>query len=217
MPEESKLEEVYHFRVRPQQGFGLQRVYGNGFDRTYAVGDGDVATISEGYHSVAAAPGYDLYYLWMLAGEHRVMHMREDPQHRWVQAQPEVYYFSWATEATFRDPLDGTEVPEIGMPGALASISRFMGRFSRRTAEGPVIVRSWWKNDGIVNTNSMDGPTLGSGDAILPYDGRPVPGRWQYMGLLESVDHLDVIGIPLASRSLESWYVSMAALLASLQ
>ena len=87
VPEESKLEEVYYFRARPQQGFGLQRVYGDDFDRTYAVGDGDVATISEGYHSVSAAPGYDLYYLWMLAGEHRVMHMREDPQHRWVQTQ----------------------------------------------------------------------------------------------------------------------------------
>ena len=49
--------------------------------------DGDVATISQGYHSVAAAPAYSLYYLWMLAGEHRVVHMREDPQHRWVQTQ----------------------------------------------------------------------------------------------------------------------------------
>ena len=87
LPEESKLEEVYYFRVKPAQGFGLQRIYGDGFDTAYAVREGDVATISKGYHSVAAAPGYDLYYLWMLAGEHRVVHMREDPQHRWVQTQ----------------------------------------------------------------------------------------------------------------------------------
>jgi len=87
LPEESELEEVYYFRVHPAQGFGLQRIYGDGFDTAYAVRDGDVATISGGYHSVAAAPGYDLYYLWMLAGQHRVVHMREDPQHRWVQAQ----------------------------------------------------------------------------------------------------------------------------------
>ena len=86
-PEESKLEEVYYFRLNPAQGFGLQRIYGDGFDTVHAVQDGDVATISQGYHSVAAAPGYDLYYLWMLAGEHRVVHMREDIQHRWVQAQ----------------------------------------------------------------------------------------------------------------------------------
>jgi len=86
-PEESELEEVYYFRVNPPQGFGLQRIYGDGFDTTYAARDGDVATISQGYHSVAAAPGYELYYLWMLAGRCRSMHMREDPQHRWVQAQ----------------------------------------------------------------------------------------------------------------------------------
>ena len=135
---------------------------------------------------------------------------------RWVRAQPGVYYFSWATEATFRDPLDGTELPEIGMSGSLAPISRFMGCFSREAADAATIDSSWWQNDGVVNTNSMDGPTLGSGDTILPYDGKPVPGCWQYMGLHQSVDHLDVIGIPIASSSLRSWYLSLAALLASL-
>ncbi|NIR02714.1 MAG: 5-deoxy-glucuronate isomerase, partial [Gemmatimonadales bacterium] len=83
-PEESRLEEVFYFRLNPAQGFGLQRVYGGESDRTYAVKDTDVVTISGGYHTIAAAPGYQLYYLWILAGEHRVMHLREDPEHCWL-------------------------------------------------------------------------------------------------------------------------------------
>ena len=86
-PQESDLEEVYYFRVNPSQGFGIQRVYGDGFDETYAVRDGDVVTIARGYHPGAAAPGYELYYLWVLAGEHRIMHLCDDPQHGWVSAQ----------------------------------------------------------------------------------------------------------------------------------
>jgi len=86
-PQESKLEEVYYYRIRPKQGFGIQRVYGDGFDETYAIQDGDAVAISHGYHPVAAPPGYELYYLWVLAGEERVMHPCEDPNHAWVAAQ----------------------------------------------------------------------------------------------------------------------------------
>jgi triacylglycerol lipase len=135
---------------------------------------------------------------------------------RWVRAQPTVYYFSWATEATYRDPLGGTQVPEIGMPGAIASIARFVGSYSPQAGSDLPIDSSWWQNDGIVNTKSMDGPKLGSSDGIHPFTGTPVPGRWNYMGLLESIDHLDIVGIPTADDDLKNWYLSLAALLASL-
>jgi 5-deoxy-glucuronate isomerase len=84
-PEEVRLEEVYLFRVDPAGGFGVQMLYGNGDERTFRVHDGDVAVIRSGYHPVVAAPGYDLYYLWVLAGESRQMAPRLDPQHAWVQ------------------------------------------------------------------------------------------------------------------------------------
>jgi len=83
-PEESKLEELYHFRVSPRQGFGLQRIYGEGVDEALTLQDRDTVTIAKGFHPVVAAPGYTLYYLWMLAGEERVMHPREDAAHAWV-------------------------------------------------------------------------------------------------------------------------------------
>jgi triacylglycerol lipase len=135
---------------------------------------------------------------------------------RWVRAQPSVYYFSWATEATYRDPLSGTQVPEIGVPESLAANARFVGSFTRSGSGALSFDSSWWQNDGMVNTISMDGPTLGSKDVIDSFSGTPVPGRWNYMGLLESSDHLDIIGIPAAGGKLKDWYLSRAAFLASL-
>jgi 5-deoxy-glucuronate isomerase len=84
-PEEVRLEEVYLFRVAPDGGFGVQLVYEPAGERTFMVRDGDVAVIRSGYHPVVAAPGYELYYLWVMAGEGREMAPRFDPQHAWVQ------------------------------------------------------------------------------------------------------------------------------------
>lgn len=84
-PDEARLEEVYLFRVQPPQGFGLQHSYhAGGPSRTFAVQDLDVVAIPAGYHPVVAAPGYDLYYLWCLAGEGRELRWRPDPAHAWV-------------------------------------------------------------------------------------------------------------------------------------
>ncbi len=84
-PTEARLEEVYLYRMHPAQGFALQHSYhAGGPARTFAVGDLDVAAIPAGYHPVVAAPGYELYYLWCLAGEGRTLRWRSDPAHAWV-------------------------------------------------------------------------------------------------------------------------------------
>lgn len=87
MPDEVKQEEVYHFRVNPPQGFGFQRIYtaDGSLDQAFAIRDGDTVVIPRGYHPVAAAPGYSVYYLWMIAGSERVMRPRDDPAHAWVK------------------------------------------------------------------------------------------------------------------------------------
>jgi 5-deoxy-glucuronate isomerase len=84
-PDEVRLEEVYLFRVDPGGGFGVQLRYEPGAENTCIVRDGDVVVIRRGYHPVVAAPGYELYYLWVMAGEGRQMAPRFDPQHAWVQ------------------------------------------------------------------------------------------------------------------------------------
>lgn len=86
-PEEVALEEVYLFKVSPGQGFGVQVRYDEaGTEEAFVVRDGDVAAIRRGFHPVVAAPGYHLYYLWVMAGQGRQMIPRLDPDHAWVQA-----------------------------------------------------------------------------------------------------------------------------------
>jgi 5-deoxy-glucuronate isomerase len=86
-PHEVQLEEVYFFKVDPPGGFGVQILYDRGptNERASVVHDGDVAVIRSGYHPVVAAPGYSLYYLWVMAGQGRQMIPALDPQHAWVQ------------------------------------------------------------------------------------------------------------------------------------
>lgn len=86
--EEVALEEIYHYRLAPPQGFGVQCVYTEEGDVSEAciVRNGDTVAIPRGYHPVVAAPGYSLYYLWMLSGPIRVMRPRDDPRHAWVKA-----------------------------------------------------------------------------------------------------------------------------------
>ncbi len=84
---EPRLEEVYHYRVDPPQGFGHQTLYtADGEAVTHMVRDGDAVLIPYGYHPVSAPPGYRLYYLWALVGEQRALAVYEDPQHSWITA-----------------------------------------------------------------------------------------------------------------------------------
>ncbi|HEX3979023.1 MAG TPA: 5-deoxy-glucuronate isomerase [Solirubrobacteraceae bacterium] len=87
-PEEVDLEEVYLFKTNPAGGFGVQIRYeldGDRAQEAFLVRDDDVAVIRSGFHPVVAASGYELYYLWVMAGEGRVMMPYLDPAHAWVQ------------------------------------------------------------------------------------------------------------------------------------
>jgi 5-deoxy-glucuronate isomerase len=79
-PQEAYLEETYYHRLQPTSGFAFQRVYTyDGFDETVAVYDGDLVLVPKGYHVVAAAPGFDLYYLNVMAGPRRAWKYQVDP------------------------------------------------------------------------------------------------------------------------------------------
>jgi 5-deoxy-glucuronate isomerase len=94
---ESQLEEVYYFEVSPspsgQEGVGYQRVYTSGpgreIDVCAEVRSGDTILIPHGWHGPSmAAPGYDLYYLNVMAGPSpdRTWLICDDPAHGWVRA-----------------------------------------------------------------------------------------------------------------------------------
>ena len=86
LPEESYLEETYYHRVRPRKGFAVQRVYTDdrSLNEALVVGDGDVVLVPKGYHPVSAPPGYDLYYLNVMAGPTREWKFKNDPDHEWL-------------------------------------------------------------------------------------------------------------------------------------
>jgi 5-deoxy-glucuronate isomerase len=97
-PGEAVLEEIYYFEVAAQ-GLGYQRVYsseGGQIDTLAEVSSGDVVLVPYGYHGPSmAAPGYDLYYLNVLAGpaEQRSMAFCDDPRHAWIRS-------SWEDQPT---------------------------------------------------------------------------------------------------------------------
>jgi 5-deoxy-glucuronate isomerase len=79
-PYEAYLEETYYHHVQPTNGFAFQRVYDfEGFDETVTVHDGELVLVPKGYHTVAAVPGFDLYYLNIMAGPHRLWNYQVDP------------------------------------------------------------------------------------------------------------------------------------------
>ncbi|MDG5786915.1 5-deoxy-glucuronate isomerase [Evansella sp. AB-P1] len=86
-PEEPDLEEIYHFQVNPEQGFGVQLHYTKdlSIDEAHIIRHGDSFAIDKGYHPVNAAGGYQVYYLWFMAGKTgRKLYPYEDPDHRWL-------------------------------------------------------------------------------------------------------------------------------------
>jgi 5-deoxy-glucuronate isomerase len=84
-PRETLLEETYYHRISPPRGFGLQRVYSDdrSLDETLSFGDRDCVLVPRGYHTVSAPPGYDLYYLNVMAGPIRQWAVANDPDHEW--------------------------------------------------------------------------------------------------------------------------------------
>jgi 5-deoxy-glucuronate isomerase len=89
-PGECVLEEIYYFEVAGE-GMAYQRVYGTEerpIDVLAEVRTGDVVTIPHGWHGPSmATPGYDLYYLNVMAGPspERAWLICDDPAHGWIR------------------------------------------------------------------------------------------------------------------------------------
>ena len=85
---EVELEEIYYFET---PGLAYQRVYGTAdrpIDVLAEVRTGDAVLIPHGWHGPSmAAPGYDLYYLNVMAGPaaERSWRFCDDPAHAWIR------------------------------------------------------------------------------------------------------------------------------------
>ncbi len=99
---EAALEEIYYYEIADGPagaGMAYQRVYSTDptrpIDVLEEVRTGDAVLIPHGWHGPSmATPGYDLYYLNVMAGpgEERAWRICDDPAHAWVRD-------TWSTQA----------------------------------------------------------------------------------------------------------------------
>ncbi|NNG03756.1 MAG: 5-deoxy-glucuronate isomerase, partial [Inquilinus sp.] len=70
LPDETRHDETYNFRFRPNYGSGLQMLQreDNEPGDAYHIVDGSTVCIDKGYHPCAALPGYEMYYFTILGG-----------------------------------------------------------------------------------------------------------------------------------------------------
>lgn len=99
-PCEVRNEEIYYYRIHPgadgSAGFGYHTTYTGPeheaaglepIQEDHRVRDHDVVLVPHGYHGpCVAAPGYEMYYLNVMAGpDERRLAFCDDPGHTWVR------------------------------------------------------------------------------------------------------------------------------------
>ncbi|WP_424831456.1 5-deoxy-glucuronate isomerase [Ruegeria sp.] len=70
LPDETRHDETYNFRFKPNYGSGLQMLQreDNKPGDAYHIVDGSTICIDKGYHPCAVLPGYQMYYFTILGG-----------------------------------------------------------------------------------------------------------------------------------------------------
>lgn len=86
LPNESYLEETYYHKLNPQQGYAFQRVYNDSrsLDEAIVVENNSVVLVPEGYHPFTSLPGYESYYLNVMAGPKRAWKFNNEKEHEWL-------------------------------------------------------------------------------------------------------------------------------------
>jgi 5-deoxy-glucuronate isomerase len=89
-PEETDFEEIYHYRYRPESGFGAQFCYDeDGREPVVTMTrHGDTFLIDRGYHPTVRAPGHEGYIFTILVGRRqRSLVQYFEPVHRPIVAK----------------------------------------------------------------------------------------------------------------------------------
>ena len=87
MPRECVAEEIYYFLFEPKQGFGVQCLYTSdgSIDEAYRVKNDELVEFPYGYHTTVSTPGYQTYFLWLMAGDYQGFNRSSDPEHAWIE------------------------------------------------------------------------------------------------------------------------------------
>ncbi len=70
LPDETRHDETYNFRFRPNYGSGVQMLQreDNKPGDAFHIMDGSTIMLDKGYHPCAVLPGYEMYYFTILGG-----------------------------------------------------------------------------------------------------------------------------------------------------
>ena len=91
-PQETDFEEIYHYRYRPESGFGAQFLYdsegGGRAPKVVMTRHGDTFLVDHGYHPTVRAPGHEGYIFTILVGRYqRSLVQYFEPPHRHLMAK----------------------------------------------------------------------------------------------------------------------------------
>jgi 5-deoxy-glucuronate isomerase len=79
---ETNHEEMYHYRFRPETGFGAQLCFQpDGSSQCFMTRHGDTFLLDRGYHPTVTSPGHEEYIFTILVGKSQrglVQHFKED-------------------------------------------------------------------------------------------------------------------------------------------
>ncbi|MEM8656585.1 MAG: 5-deoxy-glucuronate isomerase [Pseudomonadota bacterium] len=70
LPDETRHDETYNFRFKPNHGSGIQLIQADGAEigTPHHIVDGSTICLASGYHPCVAMPGYEMYYFTILGG-----------------------------------------------------------------------------------------------------------------------------------------------------
>ena len=144
-------------------------------------------------------------------------------ENHWVKDQPNVYYFSVSTKSSTTGLITGWEYPIASANPLLGILAGpgWMGNFTPDSRPFPYSAsnpayKSWWATDTVVPTVSMKAPTWAMDERGVIYarsvtikdisnSGAPQVGAWNWKGLMDTWDHMDIIGWSLFWDSV-GWY-----------
>ena len=140
----------------------------------------------------------------------------------YLNASPDIYYFSFVFSATSKDKSKGYHIPNDDVFLLIRSRAKLLGSRIIFKDDGSETDSTWWENDGIVNVRSMKGPTSGENgtDPIVPFVANDplMQGQWYTFGPI-NLDHYQSVGHMLSKEKrlkLDSLYINHAKLLLSL-
>ncbi|NIO10309.1 MAG: inositol utilization protein [Deltaproteobacteria bacterium] len=83
--EETAFEELYHYRFRPETGFGAQIAFQpDGSSQCFMTRNRDTFLLDKGYHPTVTSPGHEEYIFTIIVGKYQrslIQYFKEEYQH----------------------------------------------------------------------------------------------------------------------------------------